>query len=47
MMERYTLAVFEPDQVESTCLVMYYCCYSYGGAHPSESFWVVPGTWED
>lgn len=43
-MERYTLAIFEPDHCETTCVVMYYCCYCYGDNHPSESTWVVPGT---
>ena len=45
-MTRYALAVFEPDPYESTCVIMYYCCHRNGpDSDPSESIWVVPGTW--
>lgn len=47
MKQYYSLAVFKPDQWESTCVIHYYCCYSVHDCEtPSESYWVVPGTWE-
>lgn len=27
-MNRYTLAIFEPNHKETSCVIMYYCCYS-------------------
>lgn len=46
-MNRYTLAIFEPDHCETTCVIVYYCCYHNGpGVYPSESEWTVPGTFD-
>ena len=49
-MTRYTLAVFEPELEDSSCVVHYYCCYSDTGdalaEFPNESVWYVPGTLE-
>lgn len=48
MMDRYTLAVFEPDSVNTTCVVIYYCANrNSDNYYSSESYWVVPGTWGD
>lgn len=37
--------VFEPDDIDSTCTVVYFCTHSVG-RFPSESNWIVPGTLE-
>ena len=46
-MPKFAIAVFEPDQSETTCVIMYYCCYRFADEYVSESTWVVPGTWGD
>lgn len=46
IMEGYTITIFEPDCFDSTCVIMYYCYYGRGNNHPSESTWVVPGTFD-
>lgn len=44
-MDRYTLAIFDPDYWDTRCIIVYYCCYHNGpGIYPSESEWTVPGT---
>lgn len=44
-MDRYTLAIFDPDYWDTRCIIVYYCCVSNGNNHfPSESEWTVPGT---
>jgi hypothetical protein len=44
-MVQYALAIFEPDHCDTSCVIMYYCCYSdRPSKDPSESIWVVPGT---
>lgn len=46
-MPHFSIAVFEPDQFESSCVVMYYCSYRFQNDYVSESYWIVPGTLED
>lgn len=45
-MSSYVIAVWEPEANDSRCVVLYYNCY-HVGEFPSESYWVVPGTWEE
>lgn len=48
MRRYYSLAVFEPDAINTSCVVIYYCSnWDMNDRYPSESYWVVPGTWED
>lgn len=42
---QFTLCVFEPDHIDSTCIVSYYCCFHYGPYNDcNETWWIVPGT---
>lgn len=43
-MDHYAIAVFRPETYDTSWVVQYYCCYSYGSPTPSESLWAVPGT---
>lgn len=45
-MPHFSIAVFEPDQFESECVVYYYCTYRFQSDYASESYWIVPGTME-
>lgn len=46
-MDKYALAVYEPEDFDPSWVVAYYCCYKVGHTdNPSESFWAVPGTLE-
>lgn len=45
-MSKYVIAMWEPEKTDPRCVVLYYNC-NYIGYFPSESYWVVPGTWGD
>lgn len=46
-MNKYAIAVFEPNSQDQDFAVYYYCCYLNGSSMPETSYWVVPGTLED
>ena len=48
MKTHFTRAIFSPENIATSWIVCYFCCYQDGGPtfyeHPNESVWIVPGT---